>query len=428
MQIHGISLVHLIATVCFALAVIHTFSVKFFQKQAHKYKEGSIGENAFHFLGEVEVVFGLWAAVFFILYAFSGTYLTAVHYVENSKFTEPILVFILMTICSTKPILRFAGGFIELCSKFMPFSVSAKKFYFAVLFFGPLLGSFITEPAAMTVVAYILLDRFYSCNISSKLKYATLGLLFVNISIGGTLTHYAAPPVLMVAGQWGWDTIYMLTHFGWRSALAMALSTLVVIYMFRKEFETMKFSGSKDKSKEIWIPKGLIIIHLLFLALIILNHHYVSLMVGIFLFFLGLVKVTEEYQDPINLKSPMLVAFFLGGLVVLGGMQAWWLEQVITRLDSLALFLGASALTAIADNAAITFLGAQVEGLSESAKYALVSGAVAGGGLTVIANAPNPAGYSILNSAFGKEGISALGLFKAALPPTLIAMVCFWFL
>jgi hypothetical protein len=120
-----------------------------------------------------------------------------------------------------------------------------------------------------------------------------------------------------------------------------------------------------------------------------------------------------------------MVAFFLAGLVVLGGQQRWWLQDVLSRLDESTLFYGAAALTAITDNAALTYLGSLVEGVSEDYKYALVAGAVAGGGLTVIANAPNPAGFAILKDHFEDQSINALGLFAAALPPTLVAVACF---
>ncbi len=71
-----------------------------------------------------------------------------------------------------------------------------------------------------------------------------------------------------------------------------------------------------------------------------------------------------------------------------------------------------------------------MEGIPDELKYALVAGAVAGGGLTVIANAPNPAGVGILQDAkvFEKEGISPLGLLLGALPPTVMAIVFFWLL
>ena len=85
----------------------------------------------------------------------------------------------------------------------------------------PVAGSFITEPAAMTICALLLARQFFDLEPSTRLKYATLGLLFVNVSIGGTLTHFAAPPVLMVARPWDWDLLFMLSHFGWRAALAI---------------------------------------------------------------------------------------------------------------------------------------------------------------------------------------------------------------
>ena len=97
-------------------------------------------------------------------------------------------------------------------------------------------------------------------------------------------------------------------------------------------------------------------------------------------------------------------------------------------MGSLTLFLSSIGLTAVTDNAAITYLGTLVSQLSEESKYALVSGAVIGGGLTVIANAPNPAGYGILQSQFGESGIRASGLFLGALIPTIISALIFWFL
>jgi Na+/H+ antiporter NhaD/arsenite permease-like protein len=89
------------------------------------------------------------------------------------------------------------------------------------------------------------------------------------------------------------------------------------------------------------------------------------------------------------------------------------------------LYFIATALTAITDNAALTYLGSLVEGTSDAFKYALVAGAVTGGGLTVIANAPNPAGYSILKDHFRDESISPLWLLVAATPPTVVAIIAF---
>jgi Na+/H+ antiporter NhaD/arsenite permease-like protein len=88
------------------------------------------------------------------------------------------------------------------------------------------------------------------------------------------------------------------------------------------------------------------------------------------------------------------------------------------------LFLSATVLTAVNDNAAITYLATLVPGFTDALKYAVVAGAVTGGGLTVIANAPNPAGQAILQRFF-PEGVSPLGLFVGALAPTAIMAAAF---
>ncbi len=413
------------ASLFFALAVLHTFSVKFFQEIAHKLPDGSAGENFFHLLGEVEVVFGIWAGIFILFFVGVAGFEKPLEYLQARNFTEPMFVFVIMTICATRPILLLSEKLIRLIGKLLPLK-STLGFYFATLTVGPLLGSFITEPAAMTVTALILLKAFYQKEISSELKYATLGLLFVNVSIGGTLTPFAAPPVLMVASKWNWDLSFMLTNFGWKAFIAVFLSTSLVAYRFRKEI--LSVPQKVEEKTNLKIPIWVTVLHLLFLVGTVFSAHYTVLFMGLFLFFMGVTTVTREYQDEIRIKEALLVAFFLGGLVVLGGYQNWWLEPILSKLSALPLYLGAMGLTAFTDNAAITYLGSQVEGLSDFSKYALVAGSVVGGGLTVIANAPNPAGYSTLNPAFDKDGISPILLFKNAIVPTLIAAICFWFL
>lgn len=381
-------------------------------------------ENLLHLLGEVEVVFGLWAGIFVLYLAilFPGM---PEKYLTSLNFTEPTFVFIIMVVAATRPILETAASLVDFVARALPLPKAA-AFYLVTLTLGPLLGSVITEPAAMTVTASLLLDRFYKRDLSSHFKYATLGLLFVNVSIGGVLTPYAAPPVLMVASIWKWDLHFMLANFGWKAVVACSVSTMLATALFYRELKDI--SWKKTTATALPIPIWVKLVHLLGLGLIVMNHTSSVLSMGIFLFFLGLVTVTREYQTELKLKEGLLVAFFLGGLVVLGASQRWWLEPILTQMESFKLFIGATVLTAVTDNAALTYLGAQVPNLSDASKYALVAGAVTGGGLTVIANAPNPAGYGLLNPQFGSEGISPLKLFLYALPPTIVAAVCFWFL
>ena len=346
-------------------------------------------------------------------------------YLDTLDFTEPLFVFVIMVISASKPILDLCTMLVLRASLVLPKHQSIIR-YFILLSAIPLLGSFITEPAAMTLAALLLKENFYEKNISKSMMYATISVLFVNISIGGTLTPYAAPPILMVAGKWNWDFDFMIKTFGWRSVIAVFLNTFILSLLFRKELQTIK--PQPDQTGKDTSNKLVTLIHLLFLSIVVVFSHHPILFIGVFLMFVGFTEAYAYEQNRLMIRESLLVAFFLAGLVVLGGQQKWWLQPLLFNIKPDIVYYGATALTAITDNAALTYLGSLVDGLSADFKYALVAGAVTGGGLTVIANAPNPAGYSILRSNFDEGSISPLLLFVYAIPPTLIAIVCFKFI
>jgi len=531
---------NLVGTLIFLLAVTHTFLCSKFMAAAHrlehqhelKREKGEVPRNSvshlarlMHFLGEVEVVFGLWAVLLLFAVVLLFNWSTAVDYVSYEvDYTEAMFVVVIMTLASTRPILKLAEAFMKRVAGLL--GGSLKAWWISILTLGPLLGSFITEPAAMTISALLLIRKFYALEPSNRLKYATLGMLFVNVSVGGTLTHFAAPPVLMVAGPWGWGTGFMLAHFGWKAVLGILISNVLFLAVFWKELSLLeerftirrlkgeiltKYFSREEMESEIdavaaetgelekeigrikeitedyvqgverqlkkryleqisetgidmelakkafaerfeeiklsrlqreiprvlpeaqrapfedpnWdqredsVPRWVTVVHLLFMGWTIVNAHHPAMFVPGLLFFLGFAVVTADYQNRINLQSPLLVGFFLGGLVTLGGVQGWWIEPVLGSLGELSLMSVSTLLTAFNDNAAITYLATLVPGFTPELKYAVVAGAVTGGGLTVIANAPNPAGQAILKDCFGK-GVSPLGLLKGALVPTLI--------
>jgi predicted cation transporter len=286
-----------------------------------------------------------------------------------------------------------------------------------------LLGSFITEPEAMTLCALLLRQRYFSAQAPRLFKYGTLGVLFVNVSIGGTLTPFAAPPVLMVAERGGWDAAFMLQIFGWKAALAALINTAAAAFLFRNHLRQL--STISEALGRLDVPIMVIVIHLVFLAGVVVSSHHLVVFAALFLFFLGFTEAYRNYQSRLILREGLLVGLFLGGLVVLGGLQEWWLSPLLSHMGTSTLYYGATALTAVTDNAALTYLGSLVDGLSPSAKYSLVAGAVSGGGLTVIANAPNPAGFAILKGTFDDGAIDPLWLVAAAMPPTLIAIAAF---
>jgi hypothetical protein len=424
-MIHSTDPIEVLGAVLFALAVLHTFSTKFFQRLAHLESRHA---GLWHLLGEVEVVFGLWAMVLTLfMFALKGS-THAIAYLDSCNFTEPLFVFAIMVVAGTRPILQVVSQGVGLLARALPLPPVMAN-YFLLLGVVPLLGSFITEPAAMTLAALMLRDTVYADNPSVRMKYATLGVLFVNISIGGTLTPFAAPPVLMVAGTWGWDMAFMLGTFGWKAAIAVAVNAAAATLIFCRELmNTLPGAVSSTPESEAQVPWLVVAVHVLFLVGVVVFAHYPVVFLGLFLFFLGFTTAYQRHQTPLILREALLVAFFLAGLVVLGGVQQWWLQPVLLSMDATAVFFGAVGLTAITDNAALTYLGSLVPGLSDGFKVALVAGAVTGGGLTLIANAPNPAGAAMLRGQFADGEIHPGGLLLGALAPTLVAVCAFMLL
>jgi hypothetical protein len=528
---------NLVATVIFLVAILHTFLSSKFLYYAHKWKHehqleieaGRQSEDSthllseiFHFLGEVEVVFGLWAVVLCASVVFFYDWDTFVGYVSGVNYTEPMFVVVIMTLASSRPILKLSENFMSRIASVFKGTLAA--WWLTIMTLGPLLGSFITEPAAMTISAMLLADKFYELRPGHKFKYATIALLFVNVSVGGTLTHFAAPPVLMVAAPWNWDMAFMFISFGWKAAVGIIFSNALVFLFFKKEisgledkfrlsrlkdeirnryihseyirkdlknaekrigselhqeFERIKESAKesslnmcylgdcdnklleetfeqefddlktqqmsisvpgllpRDKRPKLidpnWdrrsgkVPGWIMGVHVAFMVWTILNAHHPAIFVSGMLFFIGFSHVTWPFQNTVNLKPPLLVGFFLGGLVIHGGLQGWWIAPVLGSLGELPLMLSATILTAFNDNAAITYLSTLVPGFTDGLKYAVVAGAVTGGGLTVIANAPNPAGQALLKNYFS-NGVSPVLLMAYAFGPTVIMGLCFMLL
>ncbi len=411
--------VEILAAALFALAVVHTFSTAYFERLA---KVQPAHSGLWHLLGEVEAVFGFWAMVLLVLIALQLGTEPSMHYLESRNFTEPAFVFVIMVIAASRPIIDLAGALLIWISRLLPLSAPA-AYYFTVLSIGPLLGSFITEPAAMTLSALLLRERFINKNAPNAFKYGTLGVLFVNVSIGGVLTPFAAPPVLMVAGTWGWDMSFMMLHFGWKAAMAVFINAIAVTYLFRRHLKSVQTMSAGLSRLDV--PVWVIAVHLVFLAGVVVFNHHPLVFGAFFLFFLGFTEAYKKYQSRLLIREGLMVAFFLAGLIVLGGLQKWWLQPTLSGMSPSVLYWGATALTAITDNAALTYLGSLVEGVTDDFKYALVAGAVTGGGLTVIANAPNPAGFAILKGSFDDGAIKPLGLLAAAIGPTLVAAAMF---
>lgn len=418
--------IELIGAILFALALLHTFAAKSFEVLAHRHPRHA---GLFHLLGEVEVVFGFWAFVLIVFMALTNGGQAAIAYAESRHYTEPLFVFTVMVVAASRPVLEAVQQLLLAFSHKLPVRTELALAWLGLALV-PLAGSLITEPAAMTLAALMLAPLVFRRGMPEPLKYGALGVLFVNVSIGGTLTSYAAPPVLMVAATWQWDSAFMASTFGWKAVIAVVINATVVSMLLRphlrgKAANDDSITATAATGKAPPVPLAVTLIHLAFLAGVVVFGHHPVLFLGLFMLFLGFTSAYQRYQSPLIIKEALLVGFFLAGLVVLGGMQQWWLQPIVESLSPLALFFGATALTAITDNAALTYLGSLIDGISPQAQYMLMAGAVTGGGLTVIANAPNPAGVALLRRGFNDESIGMAGLLLGALAPTAVAAAAF---
>lgn len=438
------------AALIFLFAIVHTFVCPFFEslskKVARRYsnkleplirsgklphkRRVSLLATTLHYMGEIETVFAIWliplfaAIVFFKGHSALLEYLNSLMYVEK-KFTEPAFVIVIMTISATRPVIRLAEDLIGFFARIG--SGTPAAWWCAILIIGPLLGSFITEPAAITISAMLLHKKIFKLRPSGHFKYYTLAVLLASVSVGGTLTHFAAPPVLMIAAKWDWGFLYMLENFGLSAVVGIVICVVVGRFAFAKDFAYMaKMHSDLDmgQKRESVTVKFIMMAHVFFLAYSVMFLHHIVLLCFGFLLFLAFVEGTAQYQNKVSLRSPVLVGLFLTGLVIHGGLQAWWIEPLLGRMGKDMIFFGSMILSAFNDNAAITYLASLVPNLSDTMKYMVVAGAVSGGGLTIIANAPNPAGVSILSPCF-KNGVSPVMLLLYALFPAAVMVGCF---
>jgi hypothetical protein len=419
-----------LAALCLLLTLVHTFSAgrigdlsrRWIQTQPRLAK-------GLHLLSEVEFIFGFWALIFLALRVPFTSLESTGSLLRSLHFSESVFVAMAMILASTRPILEAARVVIEGFAGRLPLPRLVKEsripLLFSILFLAPLSGSLITEPAAMTVGALLIHKRVFGNAPSRRLLYSVLAALLVNVSIGGVLTAFAAPPVLVVARTWEWDTSFMMQHYGWKAICAVLLNSALTCWINRRELLTWAGMDSDKKRTNLTNPI-LFFINSAFLIFFVMSlASPVGLAWGIALF-IPYIWLTREEQGELQPVQGLLVGFFLAGLMILTAEQDWWLSPLLQSLSGGTLFVGASLLTAITDNAALTSLAAQVEGLSSTGRYLVVAGAVTGGGLTLIANAPNPAGFAIFKHRFQKEGFQPLSLLLHALIPTLIAGGLFW--
>lgn len=409
----------------FALALVHTFAAPKIHDWIAEWRLSRRAKTFLGLLAEAELAFLIWSVVLLVIVSLGRSPMETWGYLKTLSITEPLFILTIMLISATRPVRQLAE-FVVLAPTRRMTNTRQRSIaeYGLILGLTPLLGSLITEPAAITVAALLLRDRFFS-KASTRMKYLTLATLFVNVSIGGVLTPFAAPPVLMVAGKWGWDLSFMAGQFGWKAVVAVVINSLVATWLLKREL--MKNAVGARKRRHVWTFKKVVFVvsHAAILAAVVVAAHNPVMLLGLLLTIV--VVETLRGEDKLQFKPALLVAGFLSGLMIIGGFQTWWIKPLMNEMSNMSLYISMTLLTAITDNAALTYLGAQTRDVAGEFGYWLVAGAITGGGLTIIANAPNPIGYSLLQEHF-PQGLSPVRLFRSALTPTAVAFISFWIL
>ena len=129
--------------------------------------------------------------------------------------------------------------------------------------------------------------------------------------------------MVMAAGPWHWDMAYMFLHFGWKAFSGIVWATLLYYFIFKREFRELdraylKLGRSLTQGGGSYIPVWIMAVQVVFMAFIVRVANYPALFIGAFLFFLAFAQATAHYQKKLDLRAPLLVGFFLAGLVVQG--------------------------------------------------------------------------------------------------------------
>jgi hypothetical protein len=428
----------IISTVIFFLAVVHTFltptifdySKKLSErKEAYpeKWKHYHFLSEFFYLLSEVEVVFGLWLLPLLLAFTLLKGWDETLEYLNTREYTHAIYITVILVVIGSRPIITFAEKVLEWVARLGKDSPGA--WWWSILTVGPLLGALIKEPAAMALSAILLSKKFYPYAPSRNFSYATLGLLFANISVGGMLTSFSSRALFIVADRLDWNWVYMLTRFGWKVLIGIILSTGLYHFVFHKEFKKGRFPKSlpaleKDEAEHP-TPFWITLIHLAFLSLIVITGETPPLFLGVFLIFLAFWKATSFYQTPLHLQSAVLIGFFFASLIIHGELQAWWIIPLMQNLNHFGAMVASFILSAFVDNAIVSYITLDLPQYDDLKHYLVIAGAMSAGALTVIANAPNPVGHAILRPSF-KGKISFFALFLGAIIPSLIYLSLFW--
>lgn len=425
------------ASALFFCAIIHIFLTPWLGRlhrlYQHKkmmfpgrWKQYLLLSECFGFLNKIELVFIVWAVPLFVIFVCCEGYRVAMAYFNSRNYVSSLFIMIMLIFLESRPIECLSERIFSNIAKLG--YQSPKCWWWTIMLFAPLSTFFLKETGAMIIGATLLAKHFYRFYPSSRFGYATLGLLFSNISIGGLLTAFSSRALFIILPSVKWGNEIVIKHFCWKAVLSMLISTTIYYFVFKKEFHSFPRSVVNKAVVEDDIPYWVILVHIVLVGLLISTNTIPLFMMAILIFYLGFQRFTIFYQHSINISKTCCVGLFYAGLVIFGELQEWWVLELMHRMSDFGYMLTSYGLSIFLDNALVNYLVHNLPVATDCYLYLVITGCMSAGGLTIISNMPNIVGYLIIKPAFQVPSFSMWRLFISAAVPSVLALLVFWFL
>lgn len=425
------------ATVLFFFSVVHTFLTPWFYQrfQVCKHKKMIFPEKwkkylwlseCYRLLSRVETVFILWAVPLFLWFLYTEGYKMTISYFNSRNYIFSLFIIIMLLLLESRPIVYLSECIFSSIAKIG--KQSPRCWWWTLMIATPVSSVLLKETGAMIIATTLLSRSFYRFAPSTRFAYATMGLLFSNISLGGLTTGLSSRALFIILPSVKWGNSFILKYFCWKALIAILISTTVYYLIFRKEFARFPKVVTVLSNVKERMPKWIICVHILLIVAVILARFVPLLMVAILIFYLGFQRFTIFYQRPMRIGKACFVGLFYAGLVIFGELQEWWVLELMHRMPDFGYMMTSYVLSIFLDNALVNYLVHNLPVATDCFLYLVIAGCMSAGGLTLISNIPNIVGYLALQSFFPSSSFSLGWLFLFALGPSIIALMTFWIL
>ncbi|WP_348663117.1 putative Na+/H+ antiporter [Chlamydia vaughanii] len=425
------------AAILFFCSILHTFLTPWLYSQCqlcqHKkmifperWKKYLWLSEFYRLVSRVELVFVLWAAPLFLWFLYSEGYKVTMGYFNSRNYVFSLFIVIMLILLESRPIVYFSERIFSNIAKIG--RQSPRCWWWTLMIACPLSSIFLKETGAMIIAATLLARNFYKFSPSPRFAYATMGLLFSNISIGGLTSGLSSRALFIILPSVRWGNSFILKYFCWKSIIAMLISTTIYYLIFRKEFDNFPKVVTNPSMMNERVPKWIICVHIILVGSVIFARSIPLLMAAILIFYLGFQKFTIFYQHSIRTAKVCFVGLFYAGLVIFGELQEWWVLEIMHRMSDFGYLITSYTLSIFLDNALVNYLVHNLPVATDCFLYLVIAGCMSAGGLTIISNMPNIVGYLIIRPTFPSSSVSLGWLFLSALGPSIISLMTFWIL